>query len=384
MGAAEPGADQAADGNSDVKGAMKNGIEYVMQRGRQGLGATGGLDELQSQAEASAEALAGLRQALDQLAQGNYATQRGNTAAIAGATSQLGGNGTGNVYGDEVTQANDAKTKIVGIEQEKVAQVKLLNQEQRQSNADLYNELEVVGENAERNFASGLSRTFIAIVDGSKTAEQAFEAFAKSFLEQIAQMIMQTLILNALKSVSLFGNGGQVMAGGGGATGDANGGMHLAAAGVMLAAAGMQGVAEVNSATYLPRFNVLAGEAGREILTVMARPQLTSVDGAPVMLGDVSPEKLALLSQQSLSRMIQGAGRTALAAGGVISGGGGIPPATGLGLSGAGGKLDITVRLEAGLKAEIVQQSVEGARIQVATDLQTDSPIRSGVKGVLA
>jgi hypothetical protein len=383
MGAAEPGADEEADGNSDVKGAMKNGIEYVMQRGRQGLG---GLGELQSQAEASAQALAGLRQALDQLAQGNYAAQRGNTAVIAGATSQLGGNGTGNVYGDEVSQANDAKTKIVGIEQEKVAQVKLLNEEQRQSNAELYNELEMVGENAERNFASGLSRTFISIVDGSKSAEQAFEAFAKSFLEQIAQMIMQTLILNALKSVSVFGGGGQVMAGGGGAAGDANGGMHLAAAGVMLAAAGMQGVAEVSSATYLPRFNVLAGEAGREILTVMARPQLTSVDGSPVMLGDVGSEKLALLSQQSLSRMIQGAGRTALAAGGVISGGGGIPSATGLGLtgSGAGGKVDITVRLEPGLKAEIVQQSVEGARIQVATDLQTDSPIRSGVKGILA
>lgn len=40
--------------------------------------------------------------------------------------------------------------------------------------------------------------------------------------------------------------------------------------------------------------------------------------------------------------------------------------------------------MDPGLRAEIIQQSIAGARVQVATDLNTDTPIRRAAKGIVS
>ena len=56
------------------------------------------------------------------------------------------------------------------------------------------------------------------------------------------------------------------------------------------AASGVAGVSELTGPTYFPRFNVLAGEAGREMMTVLARPRTLSIGGANAIIGSVGLE----------------------------------------------------------------------------------------------
>lgn len=58
--------------------------------------------------------------------------------------------------------------------------------------------------------ADGLSDAFISIADGTKTAEEAFQDFANSFLRQIAKMILQAAILKSINSAFGFSEGGAV------------------------------------------------------------------------------------------------------------------------------------------------------------------------------
>jgi len=48
------------------------------------------------------------------------------------------------------------------------------------------------------SFASGMANAFVAVMDGSKSAKEAFADFGRSFLAQIAQMIIQAYILQGL------------------------------------------------------------------------------------------------------------------------------------------------------------------------------------------
>jgi lambda family phage tail tape measure protein len=52
---------------------------------------------------------------------------------------------------------------------------------------------------ANESFASGLTNALFDFIDGTKTAKEAFYDFARSFLSEIAKMIVQQTILNALK-----------------------------------------------------------------------------------------------------------------------------------------------------------------------------------------
>jgi hypothetical protein len=61
--------------------------------------------------------------------------------------------------------------------------------------------------------ASGLTDAFMAFADGSKSAGEAFKDFARTFLQELARMIMQQMIFNALRTMA-FGGGGEVPAAG--------------------------------------------------------------------------------------------------------------------------------------------------------------------------
>jgi TP901 family phage tail tape measure protein len=74
-------------------------------------------------------------------------------------------------------------------------------------------------------FASGITDAFMAFADGSKSASEAFKDFAAKFLLQIAQMIIQMYIMQAIKIAAGFGEGGVVEGGTGEATPLAMGGV---------------------------------------------------------------------------------------------------------------------------------------------------------------
>lgn len=188
-------------------------------------------------------------------------------------------------------------------------------------------ELEREGKEA---FSTGLAH---AIVTAFEEGDKAFQKFASNFLRLISEMILQTIILNTLKSFSLFAGGGQ-------ATAMANGGVRYAAN-------GLSGVQDVNSATFFPKFNVVAGEAGREVMTVLARPRFERINGVPAQIGYAGGNRLAITSADALA----GAG------------------------GGAGGNVVIEVRVSEGSEARIVENSVKQARVVIVQDMATDTPL---------
>lgn len=195
---------------------------------------------------------------------------------------------------------------------------------------------------AATGFASGFSQAFVDFASAAKSAKDAFTDFARSFLQQVAQMIVQMLVLRALRSV--FGSG--IAAAGGGTFMAAGGGMFPR----FMAAGGMQGVSEVSSPTFFPRFNVVAGEAGREMLTVLARPRFMEVGGMQAVVGNAGGNRLAITNADELERR--------------------------------GGSVDIRVSMEPGLRAQIVSDSVAGSVVRVTQELQQTSRLREAVKKV--
>jgi len=193
------------------------------------------------------------------------------------------------------------------------------------------------------SFASGMAGAFVAFVSGTKSAGEAFKEFAASFLQMIAQMILQQMILNALKSSGLFGFAG--------------GGTAMAASGGVFpryAASGLAGVSEVSAATYFPKFNVVAGEAGREMLTVLAKPRMMSIGGMDAVVGNAGNNRLAITDADALARR-----------------------------GGAGGTIVVEVRGTRDFEARIVNSSVEGAIVRVQNDMATDSQLARATKNLV-
>jgi major membrane immunogen (membrane-anchored lipoprotein) len=204
--------------------------------------------------------------------------------------------------------------------------------------------MEDISRNAAESFASGMSGAFVDFVSGTKSASEAFKQFAAQFLQQVAQMIIQMLILRAIKAGfgSYFADGGVAMAAGGGMF-------------PTYAANGLAGVGSVSSATYFPKFNVVAGEAGREMLTVLAKPRMMEIGGMQAVVGNAGGNRLAITSADDL----QGRG-------------------------GAGGRIVIEVRGTRDFEARIIENSVEGAAVRVAHDMQRDTPISRNTKALTA
>ncbi len=211
--------------------------------------------------------------------------------------------------------------------------------------AELEKKASVLGqieEHAAQQFATGFSNAFLDFVSGTKSAEDAFKEFAASFLRAIAEMIMQTLILRALKSA--FGLGA------------AEGGVFLAAqGGVFPRMMAVGGVATVAQPTYFPRFNVVAGEAGPEMLTVLSRPRLMQLGGVEAAVGNAGSQRLAITDAAALSDRAT-----------------------------KGGMAEIAIRLSPGLEASITQNSIEGARIRIVRDMHEDSDLSQATRKLVS
>lgn len=190
-------------------------------------------------------------------------------------------------------------------------------------------------------FASGLSDAIVDWASGLKDADDAFRDFARSFLSQIAKMILQQLILNAVQSgMRAVGLMPPAAVG--------------AAGGIFPRAMSVGGTATVSSATYLPRFNVLAGEAGAEMLTVLARPRMMSFGGLEAAVGNAGPNRLAITQADRLQQF-----------------------------AGASGRVTIEVRPAAGYEAAIVDQAIRGARVVVVQDMTQDSDLSKATRRLM-
>jgi len=198
--------------------------------------------------------------------------------------------------------------------------------------------LQDVGVQAANSFASGVADAMVSFATGTKTAKQAFLEFAKSFLEEIAKMIIEQEILNAIKAMSWLGSGGMT-------TADAAGGVHFAA----------DGIQSVSSPTYFPKFNVLAGEAGMEMLTVLARPTLRSVGGMDAVVGNAGSKRLAITNAGDLENNGRG---------------------------GAGGTIHIQIDHTPETQATIIQNSIKGAVSEVTHQLKRNTPLSASVKAL--
>ncbi|NUN53265.1 MAG: hypothetical protein HUU06_10845, partial [Planctomycetaceae bacterium] len=89
-------------------------------------------------------------------------------------------------------------------------------------------------------------------------------------------------------------------------------------------------------------------EAGREVMTVLSRPRFERINGVPAQIGYAGGNRLAITSADALAR-----------------GGGGA----------AGGMVDIRVTLSPEVKAEVVNQSVQNARVAIVQDMSSDSQL---------
>ncbi len=197
-------------------------------------------------------------------------------------------------------------------------------------------------------FSTGFAHAFVEFASGTKKAGEAFREFAASFLKTMAEMIIEQIAFNTISGLL------KSLAGGVGA--GAGGGVDMAYAqgGIKFAANGLAGVGSVSSPTYFPRFNVVAGEAGREMLTVLARPRMMEVGGMQAVVGSAQGRQLAITSASDLAR------------------------------GGAGGTIVIQVQGTPDFEARVVSNSVKGAVVQVANDMRQDTPIARGVKGLTA
>lgn len=57
-----------------------------------------------------------------------------------------------------------------------------------------------IAEGAMTSFADGMTDALMSVIDGSKSAGEAFKAFAAQFLMDVARMIIQTLVFKAIKT----------------------------------------------------------------------------------------------------------------------------------------------------------------------------------------
>ena len=194
-----------------------------------------------------------------------------------------------------------------------------------------FTELELAGRHAIEEFASGFSHT---LVEGIRTGHMEMGKFFGDFMAMAAQMLIQLQMMSMFRSIfpSLFPVAAAVLAGGG----------------VRFAAGGLPGVFEASRPTYIPKFNVMAGEAGREMLTVLAHPKRMQLGGIEAIVGDAGANKLAVARAGDVAR--------------------------------AGGTIVIEVRHSEMAEARIVENSVSGSVARVTRDLTRHTPLRTAAR----
>jgi len=170
------------------------------------------------------------------------------------------------------------------------------------------------------------AHAFVGLITGAKDLKQSFVDLLKSMTE----MVIQMLILKALRGA--FGLGA------------AEGGVYPSASGGIfaLAGGGIAGVGMVSASTFFPKYNVLAGEAGPEWLTVLSRPRMMEIGGIQAAVGNAGRNQLALTNAADLQR------------------------------AGPGGRLVIEVNVSPDAEARITHNSINGAVVRVNANLKQD------------
>ncbi len=246
------------------------------------------------------------------------------------------------------TENEDDYNKLMGLES-KLHEARLHNINEEHSAAGKFQaDLNAVGgvirEQLTTNLAHGL-------VDSFSKGGDAMKQWFADFMKAIAEAIIKMELLYILRTA--FGGSGTGaflgLSGGGQVSAAALGGMFSPS----MAADGFSGM--TNGPTFMPNFNVLAGEAGAELLTVFAKPRLAQFGDITATVGQVGSRQMALVNAGALQRA-----------------------------AGPGGQLEIKVTISPELEARITRNSIEGARVRVAQDLSEDSHISRAAKNLTA
>lgn len=212
---------------------------------------------------------------------------------------------------------------------------------QLKKSKELQEQYKQLGQAIQVNLAGGLARATVQGIGNFKDLGRAFQQFASDFLKQVAEMILQMLILNAIKAAGRsFGFG---LA--------AQGGVFPR----MMASGGVAGAFDVSSPTYFPNQNVVAGEAGRETLAVLSRPRTTSFRGVPAVSGSAAGNDVSLVSTGGLAALAGGNG---------------------------GGRIMIDIMLDQGLRAQIANEAAGQAVVRVDQRLSEDSQTSRAVRSL--
>lgn len=238
---------------------------------------------------------------------------------------------------DELTSL----TRDAAFERDRAIEESIQRQREleRQAHEERLREWRQVTAQIQQTIASNVSG---ALVNAFRQGKFEADKFFSDLFAQIAQLIIQMLILRALRGI--FG------------TAMAEGGAVMAAGGLppTFAAGGLDGVTALNHATYHPRFNVIAGEAGLEMMTVLSRPRPMAFGGVEAVTGFARGRELAVMP----------AGGAAMLA---------------AGQSGNTGRIVIDVNLDPGLRANITQEAVAGAEVRLTQQAGRDSEFRRAI-----
>jgi hypothetical protein len=195
--------------------------------------------------------------------------------------------------------------------------------------------------------SSSFTSAFMDLVNGVENGGKAVQKFFAGTLAGIGQMITQMIIFNAITGI--FKGGVGLGAAGGGFTGDINSSfVSLAAAGGffprMMAGGGMQ---FTNGTTYLPNYNAITGEAGKELLAVLARPRMMQIGGMQAAVGDMEGKSMAVVPTSAIG--------------------------------GGGGTQRVIISMEDGLRAQLVQDGAKAGVEIMIENLGRKTPARDAV-----
>ena len=256
---------------------------------------------------------------------------------------------------EQAEAAGQATEGIVARQEEAFGRLAAASKQAQYEASFLGATLVDVGQKGSQAFAGGLAGAMVQFASGAKSAKEAFSQFAASFLQQIANMILQALILRAVQGIfGAFSGGGGVQGG----FGALNTGVQMAAeGGIIPRKMALGGFQTVSSATYFPRFNAVAGEAGSEVLAVLSRPRFMEIGGLASYVGSVQGQRVAMTNADDLARSAGGRGA-------------------------AGGTIVVEVRGTRDFEARVIDSSIEGAVVRVVNDLHQDGPMSNAVKGL--
>jgi len=264
-----------------------------------------------------------------------------------------------NVLREQNQIALDERLRQIGEEQ--AARLRQINEEiaaekRKQEVIKSSSEIaEEVWNLAAKEISRGMAQATVDLISGAKSAGEAFREFFASFMRMIAEAILQALIFRAIQGFAGYFKLP--------IPGAASGGLFLRP----MAEGGVQGVHRLDSPTIIPRFGVLAGEAGSEVAAFIASPRMSTIAGAPAITGLAQGHHVAMLN---LDRAASG--------GGAGSPGGWIP--------GGPGGLNVNLNVTANVDPRVnIQFQTDAARLavtEVDRRLASDSTTAAAVRRI--